>query len=232
VTDGPGRHAGPSSSAQSDAHVIEALEPAGGRLGGFRVEVEGERPFRVPEDLCRSLDLRPGVRFSRAELDTVIAAAAEREAMDRAVLYLSHRPRTCREVLRHLSEHGLSGYADSAITRCREIGYLDDERYAEAFARERLRLKPRGSVRLISELLARGVDRPIAERAVGSVMREEGLTETSVLRDLAAARARRLGDLDPPVARRRLSAWLARRGFAAGEIRAVVLELVPDERDG
>jgi len=209
--------------------VIEALEPIRDRLGGFRVEVEGREPFRIPDDLRRSLDLEPGARLESTALDTIVATAAAREALDRAVLYLSHRPRTCHEVRRHLSDHGLGGHSESAIARCQELGYLDDGRYAQAFVRERLRLKPRGRVRLVSELLARGVDRAIAERAVSETMREEGATELSLIREVALARVRRLHDLDLPVARRRLAAFLARRGFAAGDIREVVRDLLPDE---
>ena len=74
-------------------------------------------------------------------------AAIEAEAMERAVHYLSYRPRTCREVRRYLGKHGLSGHADPAIDRCIELGYLNDEAYARAFVRERVRLKPRGRPR-------------------------------------------------------------------------------------
>lgn len=212
-------------------HVIEALEPVGDRLGGSWLRVEGREPFRVPEELLQRRDLEPGGQLTTAQLETLRAEAGERVALDRAVLYLSYRPRTCREVSRDLAKHGLSEHAGSAIERCRELGYLDDEKYARAFVRERLRLKPRGAFRLVSELLGRGVDRDLAERAVREVMREEGRTELSILEQVAASRARTLRRLDPPVARRRLAAFLGRRGFRAGDIREVVLRLLPDEPD-
>jgi len=210
-------------------HVITAVEPVRGRLGGCRVEVEGREPFRVADDLRRQWRLEPGTRLASTELDAIVTAAAAREALDRAVLFLSYRPRTCREVRRHLSDHGLGGNAESAVARCRELGYLDDERYAQAYVRERLRLKPRGRVRLVSELLARGIDRTAAERVVDDVLMEEEVTEASLVRDVAAARLRRLRGLDPDTAKRRLSGYLARRGFAAGDIRDIVRELVPDD---
>jgi regulatory protein len=212
-------------------HVIEALEPVGDRLGGFRVRVEGMEPFRVPETLLQRRDLEPGVRLTTAQIEALRAEANDRVALDRAVLYLSYRPRTCQEVKRHLAGHGLSRQAGSAIERCRELGYLDDERYARTFVRERLRLKPRGGFRLVSELLGRGIDREVAERAVREVMEEEGRTEAAILEDVAADRARKLRRLDPPVARRRLAAFLGRRGFRAADIREVVLRMLPDEPD-
>ena len=212
--------------------VVTALEPAPGRLGGLVLEVDEAVRFRVSEDLCQRRGLHLGDRLSTAELESLAQEAGDAEAMERAVHYLSYRPRTCREVRRYLGKHGLLGHADPAIDRCIELGYLNDEAYARAFVRERIRLKPRGRPRLVSELLGRGVDRDTAETAVDVTLAEEGVTEAALLREVALRRARSLRNLDPPAARRRLSAFLGRRGFRTGAIREVVLELLPDESDG
>ena len=212
--------------------VVTALEPAPGRLGGFVLEVDEAVRFRVSGDLCQRRGLQLGNRLSTAELESLAEEAGDAEAMERAVHYLSYRPRTCREVRRYLGKHGLSGHADPAVDRCIELGYLNDEAYAQAYVRERVRLKPRGRPRLVSELLGRGVDRETAERAVETTLAEEGVTESTLLREVARRRARSLRSLDPPAARRRLSAFLGRRGFRAGAIREVVLELIPDRPDG
>ena len=212
--------------------VVTALEKAPGRIGGFLLEVDEVLLFRVSEDLRQRRDLHVGAHVSAAELESLGREAGESEAMDRTVHYLSYRPRTCREVRRYLGKHGLSRFADTAIGRCVELGYLDDEAYARAFVRERIRLKPRGRPRLVSELLSRGIDRDTAEQAVETALDEEGVTEAALLRVVALRRARSLRDLDPPAARRRLAAFLGRRGFRTGAIREVVRELLPDEPDG
>jgi len=212
--------------------VVTALEKAPGRIGGFLLEVDDVVLFRVSEDLRQRRDLHVGAHVSAAELESLGREAGEREAMDRTVHYLSYRPRTRREVRRYLGKHGLSRFADTAIDRSVELGYLDDEAYAIAFVRERIRLKPRGRPRLVSELLSRGIDRDTAEQAVETALDEEGVTEAGLLREVALRRARSLRDLDPPAARRRLAAFLGRRGFRTGAIREVVRELLPDEPDG
>ncbi len=211
--------------------VVTALDKAPGRLGGFLLEVDEVARFRVSVDLCQGRDLHVGARLSAPQLEALAREAGQSEAMDRAVHYLSYRPRTCREVRRYLQKHGLSQHAEAAIARCTELGYLDDQAYACAFVRERVRLKPRGRPRLVSELLARGVDRDTAELAVAATLEEEGISEAALLRDVALRRARSLQKLDPPAARRRLSAYLARRGFRTGEIRELVRELLPDASD-
>ncbi len=208
---------------------VTALRPAPGRLGGFLLEVDEVTRFRVSGDLCQRRDLHVGARLSAAELEAIADEAGQSEAMERSVHYLSYRPRTCREVRRYLEKHGLSRHAEEAIGRCTDLGYLDDHAYACAFVRERVRFKPRGRPRLVSELLARGVDRDTAERAVTATLEEEGVSEAALLREAAIRRARSLRNLDPPAARRRLSAFLARRGFRTGEIRELVRELLPGD---
>ena len=44
--------------------------------------------------------------------------------------------------------------------------YLDDERYAASWIRSHCSFKPRGSIRLVRDLCARGVSRKIADEAV------------------------------------------------------------------
>lgn len=44
--------------------------------------------------------------------------------------------------------------------------YLDDARYASSWIRSHCAFKPRGSIRLVKELCARGVSRQIASQAV------------------------------------------------------------------
>ena len=211
--------------------LITALDPAPGRLGGFLLEVDGSSRFRVSEDLCRRRGLRVEAALTILELEALALEAGDSEAMDRSFHYLSYRPRTCMEIRRYLGKHGLARHANVAIDRCLELGYLDDDAYAQAFVRERTRLKPRGRRRLVSELLARGVERGIAEVAVDAALAEEGVTEEALLRTVAVRRARTLRGVDPPAARRRLEAFLHRRGFPSGAIHDLVRELLPDEPD-
>lgn len=208
--------------------LVTALEPLKGRLGGFLLEAEEAAPFRVPEHLCQSHGLRVGARLTPAELAALREEAGSAEAMDRAVHYLSYRPRTCREVRDYLRRHGLSRFADGALDRCLEVGYLNDEAYALSFVRERVRLKPRGRPRLVSELRARGIDAETADRAVDTVLGDEGVSERDLLREVAASRAASLRNVPVDRARRRLASFLERRGFRSADIREVVSEFLPD----
>jgi SOS response regulatory protein OraA/RecX len=71
-------------------------------------------------------------------------------------------------------------------------------------------------------LLAQGVDRRTAEDAVRDALAEEGIDPQLEARAVAAKRARQLGHLPPAVRKRRLLAYLARRGYAAPGIKDLV----------
>jgi len=209
--------------------LITALEPTSGRLGGALLEVDDVQLCRVTDELCLRYGLTVGGRLSREQVDDLVQEAGATEALDRTLHYLSYRPRTNREVRTYLRRHGLEAFAEPAISRCEELGYLDDEAYAVSFVRDRIRLRPRGMPRLVSELLSRGVDREIAERAIGVALADEDVTEEELLRRVALRRLSSLRDVEPEVARRRLASFLDRRGFRTGAIRALVRELLPEE---
>lgn len=153
--------------------------------------------------------------------------------MDKALELLSFRARSEGELERRLRRagHGPSA-ADSALRRCRELGYLDDRAFALAHVRDRLRLRPKGRRALRSELFRKGVEGVLAEAAIDEAFAEAGLDETDLARRLAGKRVQALGSLETEAARRRLTGYLARRGFPPPVVRAVVTEALPAESAG
>src|SRR5205807_2277581 len=84
----------------------------------------------------------------------------------------------------------------------------------------------RGPARLVKDLRAQGVDARVAEESVRRALEAEGLTPEIEARAVAARRARQLGDLPPVVRKRRLLAFLARRGYSGAAALEVVQELL------
>jgi regulatory protein len=111
-------------------------------------------------------------------------------------------------------------------------GLVDDGEFAVAFVRDRVRSRPRGARRLVQELRVRGVADEAAREAVDRVLAAGEVSELDLARKAAEGWARRtLGarsvpgasrhDEDPWAVRRRLHAFLARRGFGGETIRVV-----------
>ena len=76
-------------------------------------------------------------------------------------------------------------------------------------------------VRLTRDLLAMGVERRVIDRALAA-LRADGGESPDVPLALASRRAAQLGNLPRAAKRRRLLAFLARRGFTSAEIRGAL----------
>lgn len=128
-----------------------------------------------------------------------------------------------RELRRKLLRQDVPGAeADAAVERLLRAGLLDDTRYALAFARSRL-LGPGASRRRIrQELLRKGVAAAVADEAVARVIADEEVDTSAVVERVARKKLTSMGDLEPIVLRRRLYAFLARRGYDPDEIRRAV----------
>jgi regulatory protein len=90
-------------------------------------------------------------------------------ALDLGYAYLNRRERTASEVRAELQRKGVSPEMTNAALRTfGEQGFLDDERFARLFVSDKRELEQWGSERIRRGLLARGVDRALAERALAA----------------------------------------------------------------
>ena len=199
---------------------ITGIAAAKRRSGWMEIELDGASAVVLPRERVFALTLREGQEIDVSDLEELKAEAERAEAMRLALSYLSVRPRSREEVARRLREKGVRGaVGEAALARCVELGYLDDVAFAAALVRDRIRLRPCGVRRLKNDLRAKGVLEADALAGIESAMTEERVTEAELLERVAERRARGLRSLDPDVARRRLFAFLTRRGFAPGDVR-------------
>jgi regulatory protein len=126
-----------------------------------------------------------------------------------------------REKLRRRAQREAD--ADNAVARLKDLGYLDDRRFAESFATARLSGDKLGSTRVVQDLRRRRVAPALAERTVRDVY--AGVDETALIEDWIRRKYRlavREGlfeeDKDMAAAYRRL----LHAGFKSGEILRVL----------
>lgn len=201
--------------------TITDIKNAKRRSGWVEIEFDGASAILLPEDRVLSLGLSRGDEIDESAFGDLQTGAERAEAMRIALGYLSVRPRSRHEVAVRLRRKGIGAIAgEAALERCDELGYLDDVAFAAAFARDRIRLKPCGSRRMMSDLRGRGVLEADARAGIEEAFRDERTTEEELLERAARRRARSLRQRDPEVARRRLFAFLTRRGFDAFRVRA------------
>ncbi len=118
-------------------------------------------------------------------------------------------------MVRKLSRRGYGGEeVGTAITRLRELGYLDDAAFAEGHVRRRS--SSRGPMALSAELGARGVDREVAEAAIDRLSPDIELLAAQKLADRLAGNTRYASYRE---LLQSVGAKLLRRGFSMEVVR-------------
>jgi regulatory protein len=205
--------------------VLTGLAPDPYRPGYRVVEVDRGRFASLPEEALARLPLavdRPVPPDVMVRLD---ALADEEAALRAAVRMLTLRSHARGELRRRLVRRQHPPAAvEAAIATLETRGLLDDRVFAERYAAARAR-RGLGPARLIRDLMAQGVDRALAEGAVRDGLAGEAVDVCEEARRVAARRLPALAAMPVPERRRRLVAYLQRRGYAATDAHIVVREL-------
>jgi len=206
--------------------VLTDLAPDPRQPGYQVVEVDRGRFASLPAAAIHSLGLSRGAEIA-APILSALQQLADIEAAYRAAVRAQTRRPHAREELRRrlMRKQHPSAAVDAALERLAAQDLLDDRRFAEHFAATRA-ARGRGAVRLLQDLRRQGVDQRIAQEAVTAALASEGIDEATALRQVAERRSRQLGALPLPAKRRRLLAYLARRGYQGAAVRSVVEELL------
>ena len=152
--------------------------------------------------------------FPDASADTESASDAESAgdaALRAALRFIAYRPRSVAEVSKRLSPAFAPAVVDHTIDLCRRCGYLDDADFAGRWTESRLRRKPRGTALLRRELRQKGIAEDLIAHSLAEVDDQDNAyragcrrAELWLHRDAMAY----------PLFRRRMFAYLQRRGFS------------------
>lgn len=196
--------------------------------GRYVIDVDGREFAVVTADALAATKARIGVVVDDRLAARLGEANELTAAYDRALHLLSFRARSARELERRLIQKGVTPErADRVIAKLREAGLVDDADFARQVARSKVSAGA-SRRRLHQELFKRGVARDIADEAVDEVLEEENVDEVAVAERIARKRLPSLAGADAPTRRRRLYAFLARRGHDGETIRVVMSRVLEE----
>jgi regulatory protein len=138
---------------------------------------------------------------------------ARERIFQRAAKLLAARPRSVAELRERLSttRGGSTEIVELVIERLREYGYLDDAKFAQSFASNRIRERPLGRRRLQRDLWLKKVDKKTADEALDQVL--EAIPEEDLIDQAIAKRLRVRGRPQTREEAKKLFDHLLRRGF-------------------
>ncbi|MCC6982825.1 MAG: RecX family transcriptional regulator [Bauldia sp.] len=199
--------------------TITRLAPQRRAPRRFLVEIDGHSGLTLAEELVVEAGLHEGEYLDEATITALLGRDETARATEAALVFLSYRPRSEREVRDRLRRGGYQPpVIDEVIGRLHGWRYLDDADFARRWVEGRTAQRPRGRRLLQQELWQKGVDREIAREAI----EEAELDEESAAEELARKRIAAYGQEDPAVIRRRVGAYLARRGYGFDVVRAAL----------
>ena len=145
---------------------------------------------------------------------------------DQALRLLEFRSRTIAELRRKLVHKGASASeVDDVIARLCDQKLLNDADFAHEFARTRVLGAGASRRRIVQELRRKGVAPDVADQAVAGMEDSEGIDVSAAIHRVAEKKWKTLARLDDFARKRRLYAFLARRGFNPDEIRSALDKL-------
>jgi regulatory protein len=198
----------------------------GERIG---VYLDERFAFDLAALIVEAVDLHQGDALTEELEASLLERDLPYRAQNLAMGVLSHRELCRGEVATRLRRAGFAdGVVADTLSWLQERGYVDDRRFAAAYAAERLRAGW-GKQRIVGELLRKGVEREVVSgEALGELIDGQGTAEQA--ESLLALVKRRFGSqmaVDPEGAKRRIAAFLARRGHdwdAIGRITRLLSE--------
>ena len=198
---------------------ITAIEPQQKNPQRVNLYLDGEFAFGLAAVVAAWL--RVGQELGEEKIASLKSQDELEVTYQKALHFLSFRPRSSAEIRQNLSKRGISeALIEETLNRLSSTGQVDDEAFARSWVENRNTFRPRGKPALRMELRRKGLSDEIVQSVLDTQMNEAALAFTT-----ARKYARRLAGLEWPEFRQKLSGFLARRGFSYTTLAPVVSEV-------
>lgn len=188
------------------ANTITAITQQKRNPQRVNVYLEGEFAFPLAKIVAAWLNV--GQALPPEKIEELKSQDGVEAALQRALNFISYRPRSQAEVERNLRKYEVSEDVIPTVVERLKAGHLlDDNDFARRWVEDRAAFKPRGAYALRAELRQKGLADGIIEETLQS------LDEASLARLAAQRKLRVLKELDWVDFRNKLAAHLSRRGF-------------------
>ena len=213
-----------NSGANKELLQITKLEVQQKKKNRCSVYLDTVFAFGISVDLVVQFGLKKGRSLSEAEIADIQLEESKRHAKDRAIRFLSFRDRSEKEVVDKLRSLKLEDpVINWVMDELKRMQLIDDQRFARAFAQNKMITKPMGEYLLRRELTAKGITEVVAQQAIDQIYQE--YEPVALAKELAIKQAKKNRRLEPVKLKKRVSDFLLRRGFGWDIIHDVMDEL-------
>jgi regulatory protein len=197
---------------------ITAIEAQKRTPNRVNIHLDGEFAFGLSRIVAAWL--RVGQELDEEKIKRLQIEEARERAFQQAMLFLSYRARSESEIRQNLRKHEMpEEVIEQTLERLRQDGFANDGKFARAWVENRSVFRPRSRRLMAVELKQKGLN----EEDVTSAL--EDVDDKALAYEAAQKRAPRFKNLEWIEFRKKLSDFLARRGFSYSVIAPVVTRL-------
>jgi len=197
---------------------ISAIQVQKNNPNRVNVYLDGEFAFGLARIVAAWL--HTGQELDDEKIATLLAEDARERALHQALLFLSYRARSENEIRKNLSKHEIpDAVIEETLERLRREGFANDKKFASAWVENRSTFRPRGRRALAMELRQKGIDDSTIESAL------EEVDDEALAYEAGQKKARKLKVQEWNEFRKKMSEFLARRGFSYSVITPIVKRL-------
>lgn len=183
----------------------------------YSIYVDDTYAFSLSADALLTEQLMVGQALDAAQLESYKKLSVDDKAYGLALAYVVRRMRSRHELADYFRRKGYDeALSRQLIAKLDKLGLADDEKFAEAWVRNRRLLKPVSRRRLVQELRQKRVSDDIIEHALAS----DQADERAILRELITRRRKQTRYQD----NLKLMRYLAGQGFSYDDIKAAFAE--------
>ena len=175
------------------------------------VFIDGHFTLSVNVLIIEQMGLEVGQELSTGQLEELRRQAALQQALDRALNFLTYRPRSRQELRHYLRRKDTPPEViETVLERLDHLDLVNDRDFASFWVENREQFSPRGAHALRQELRMKGVQREIVDELIDEEQDEERALRAG--RKKAHLLVHQPG-MDYVTFQRRLGPFLQRRGF-------------------
>jgi len=203
---------------------ITALQVQKRNPNRVNVHLDGEFAFGLARIVAAWL--RVGQELSEEKIEQLQAEDARERAFQQAMLFLSYRARSESEIRQNLRKHEIpEPVIEQTLERLRQDGLANDDKFARAWVENRSTFRPRSRRLMAMELRQKGLNDEAVSSAVADV------NDEVLAYEAAQKKVARYKDLEWNEFRKKLSDFLARRGFSYSVVAPVVTRIWNEARN-
>jgi len=150
---------------------ITALQVQKRNPNRVNIHLDGEYAFGLARIVAAWLQV--GQTLDEEKIAKLQAEDARERTMQQALLFLSYRARSEKEIRQNLSKHEIPEVViEETLERLRQDGFANDKQFASAWVENRSTFRPRGRRALALELRQKGINDSTIETVLEGIKKQ------------------------------------------------------------